>query len=153
MRYDTPISSITYPPKASSISHPVFLNTISWWLPTEAAQSSSVRRWYKALNYELSAYDSVFQMADLQQFGLKQKSVRTKVCLENQILVHSVCCQVHASLSHKEEFTVHIRQPHRLFKKQKPVGDAIISKSWRKDNIETIILAVIIKISLTRWYY
>ena len=36
---------------------------------------------------------------------------------------------VNASLSHKEKFTVHIRQPHRLFKKQKPVGDAIINKS------------------------
>ena len=38
----------------------------------------------------MSAYGSVFQVADLQQLGQKQESVRTKVCLENQIFVHTM---------------------------------------------------------------
>ena len=90
MRYGTQPSSASYPPKDSSTSHPVFLSMISRWLPMQAAQSSSVRQWYNILNNELSAYDCVSQESDLQQLGQKQESVRTKVCLENQIFLPMV---------------------------------------------------------------
>ena len=90
MRYGTQPSSASYPPKASSTSHPVILSMISRWLPPQAAQSSSVRHWCKKINNGLSAYGSGFQVSDLQQLGQNQESVRTKVCLENPIFVHTM---------------------------------------------------------------
>ena len=48
----------------------------------------------------------------------KNQSEQSYASRIRYLFIQWVCCQVHASLLHKEEFTVHIRQPHQLFKKK-----------------------------------
>ena len=103
MRYATQPSSARYPQKASSTSYPVFRSTIPQWIPKQAAQSSSVWHWYKKINNGLSAYDSVFQVANLQQFSQKQESVRIHVCLGNQILIYMRWAYQQDLTSHSDE--------------------------------------------------
>ena len=74
---------------------------------------------------------SVFQVADLQQLGLKQGSIRTKVCLKNQIFVHTMSmlpspCK---SLAQGRIHGTHPTTSPVIQETKKPVGDAIVDQS------------------------
>jgi hypothetical protein len=131
MRYGTQSSSASYPPKASSTSHLVFLSMISRWLPTQAAQSSSVWHWYKILNNELSAYDSV------------SPSVRSATVGSETRISQNKGMPRESDISSYRGYTVKFVQVPRIRKNSwyasdnltgyasegKPVGDARIDKS------------------------
>ena len=155
MRYGTPFSSIRYPPKASSTSHLVFLSTIPRWFPNASCPVFFCTALIQDFKLWIVSIWQCFPSGRSATVGVKQKSIRG-MPRESDISSFSMVPSPCKSLAQGRIHGTHPTTSPFIQETKKLVGEVIINKSWRKDNIETMILAVIIKISPahpTIWCY